>query len=437
VRVLQFGNVAQNGYNNAKLLRRIGIEADAVCDESQALAQPEWEDAKLPADVDAMAPWTGVSVEGWRRPDWVIAPRVPPRRPPGYYRAAYGAALAANAPRLRRLYADLRREFAPIRGELGTDLTFGDVLAGYRSTWMHSIVLGDVASLFRRYDLVQAYATHPILTLVATPDRPFVAYEHGTLRELPFEPSWRGRLLSLSYRRAAKVIITNADVVSSARRLGLENTTFIPHPVDETKYTPGHSAVGEELRAAGAGPVFFAPARQDWREKRSDVMVRALGRLVQAGHPDAVLLLGDWGADVSRTRALVDELGLARNVHWTKPVPKLRLIELYRAADVVLDQFTFGTFGGIAPEAMACERPVVMAFDRALHDWCFPEPPPIVDARDERSVAEALRRLADDPAERQRLGREGRAWVERHHGWRLVAERQRAVYEEVLTPRTV
>ena len=98
----------------------------------------------------------------------------------------------------------------------------------------------------------------------------------------------------------------------------------------------------------------------------------------------------------------------------------------------MLDQFTFGTFGGIAPEAMACERPVVMAFDRALHDWCFPVPPPIVDARDERTVAEALARLAADPGERARLGREGRAWVERHHGWRLVAERQRAIYEEVL-----
>jgi glycosyltransferase involved in cell wall biosynthesis len=432
VRVLQFGNVAQNGYNNAKLLRRIGIEADAVCDESQALAQPEWEDAPLPLDVDAMAPWTVVSVDGWRRPDWVIAPRVPPRRPPGYYRAAYAAAIAANTPRLRRLYAELRREFDAIRAELGTDLSFGDVRAGFRAAWMHSVVLGDISSLFRRYDLVQAYATHPILTLVAAPERPFVAYEHGTLRELPFEPSWRGRLLSLAYRRAAKVIITNADVVASTRRLGLVNTTFIPHPVDETKYTPGPSSVGHELRAQGATPFVLAPARQDWREKRNDEMVRALAQLVRTDHPRATLMLGEWGSDVARTRALVEELGVSANVRWTKPVPKLRLIELYRAADVVLDQFTFGTFGGIAPEAMACERPVVMAFDRALHEWCFTEPPPIVDARDARSLAEALGRLANDPGERNRLGREGRAWVERNHSWRLVAERHRSVYEEVL-----
>jgi glycosyltransferase involved in cell wall biosynthesis len=432
--VLHLGNVAQNGYNNAKLLRRLGLETYAVCDEAQALAQPEWEDAPLPAETDAMATWSpGYSVEGWTRPDWVIAPRIPPRRPPGWYRVAYAIALRRALPRLERLHLSLRDHFEPLRDTLKSELTLEDVIAGFRSTWMQSILLGDVGRLFRRFSLVQAYATHAILPLIASPDRPFVAYEHGTLRELPFEDSWRGRLLSLAYRRAANVIITNADVISSARRLGLDDTTFIPHPVDESKYTAGPSAIGDSLRAE-AGPIFLAPARQDWREKRNDVMVRALGELVRGGHPKALLLLGDWGEDAHQTRRLVTELGLDANVSWTKPVPKLHLIQLYRAADVVLDQFTFGTFGGIAPEAMACERPVVMAFDRALHDWCFPVPPPIVDARDERTVAEALRRLVADPGERARLGREGRAWVERHHGWRLVAERQRAIYDEVLRP---
>ena len=422
--------MAQNGYNNAKLLRRLGVDADVVCDETEALAQPEWEDADLPSSIEAMAPLPpGLQLARWIRPDWVIAPRPVRRGAPGMGRLRFTAALACRAPELLRLRARFRHE--------GHDVALRDLAAAFWAVWLQSLRLGDLGMLYRRYDVVQAYATHAILPSLVAPERPFVAYEHGTLRELPFEDSWRGRMLSLAYRRAAKVIITNADVISSARRLGLENTAFIPHPVDEKKYTPGRSELGDELRASGAGPVFFAPARQDWREKRNDVMVRALGEVVRGGHPDAVLLLGDWGADVMRTRALADELGLRRNVRWTKPVPKLRLIDLYRASDVVLDQFTFGTFGGIAPEAMACERPVVMAFDRALHEWCFPEPPPIVDARDERTVAEALRRLADDPEERRRLGRDGRAWVERHHGWRLVAERQQAIYEEVLTPRTV
>jgi len=429
MRVLHHGNVAQNGYNNAKLLRRLEIAADVVCDETEALAQPEWEDADLGSRIDAMAQWPpDMRVEGWKRPDWVISPRSHRRVVPGVGRLRFAAALARHAPALQRLHERFRRE--------GHEVHFRDLSAAFWLVWLQSLGLGNLRDLYQRYDVVQAYATHAVIPLMVAPERPFVAYEHGTLRELPFEDSWRGRLLSLAYVQASKVIITNADVISSARRLGLENTTFIPHPIDETKYTPGRSTLEGEFRAQDAGPVFLAPARQDWREKRNEVMVRALSELVRTDHPRALLLLGEWGADVLRTRALVDELGLASNVRWTKPVPKLRLIELYRAADVVLDQFTFGTFGGIAPEAMACERPVVMAFDRALHEWCFPEPPPIVDARNERQVAAALRRLANDPSERVRIGRAGRAWVERYHGWRLVAERHRAVYDEVLGLRT-
>jgi len=73
-----------------------------------------------------------------------------------------------------------------------------------------------------------------------------------------------------------------------------------------------------------------------------------------------------------------------------------------------------------------------MAFDAELHRWCFPEPPPIVATSDEAELAKALDRLAADPAGRAELGAAGRSWVERHHGWKLVAERHRDLYERVL-----
>ena len=47
LRVLHVGNVANNGYLNAKLLRRAGVEADALCDEWHMISQPEWEDAPI------------------------------------------------------------------------------------------------------------------------------------------------------------------------------------------------------------------------------------------------------------------------------------------------------------------------------------------------------------------------------------------------------
>ena len=81
---------------------------------------------------------------------------------------------------------------------------------------------------------------------------------------------------------------------------------------------------------------------------------------------------------------------------------------------------------------MACGTPVVMAFDATLHNWCFPELPPVLDARTPEQIYERLRRLASDEAERARLGRVCRAWIETHHGWRLVVDRHVAVYDEVI-----
>jgi glycosyltransferase involved in cell wall biosynthesis len=289
--------------------------------------------------------------------------------------------------------------------------------------------------LFGCYDVVQMNGAYPAFIPLGLPRVPYVAFEHGTMRELPFENTSRGRLLALGYRQAAKVIITNPDVVAQARRLGVENYVFVPHPLDEEKYRPGPSKLRAELEAEGVDFVLLCPSRHDWDVKGSDRMLRAFAELVRTDRPKALLILNEWGAEVERSRALVRELGIGRNVRWLRPLPKLRLIDAYRAADVVLDQFLIGTFGAVAPEAMACGTPVVMAFDSEIHRWCFPELPPVVDARTPEQIYAALRRLAEDRPELERLGRQGREWIERHHGWRLVVDRHLEIYEEVLDAR--
>ncbi len=138
-------------------------------------------------------------------------------------------------------------------------------------------------------------------------------------------------------------------------------------------------------------------------------MLRAFAELVRHDRPNALLLLNDWGLEVGRSRSLIAELGIERNVRWLEPLPKLRLIDAYRAADVVLDQFLIGTFGAVAPEAMACGTPVLMAFEPSLHEWCFPELPPIVDVRDAgadlpRATPARARRGGPGRARRRRGG---------------------------------
>jgi glycosyltransferase involved in cell wall biosynthesis len=431
MRVLHIGNVANNGYLNAKFQRRDGIEADAICDERHILSLPEWEDADLHGTFDPYPDLAELRRAGrWERPPWVLEEDDPAAR--SRFRGHLFLSGIANAyavPAVRpRLLRRVRADYAPLEAELGP-LRPLDISRGLLALERFSLLWPNLARRLSRYDLAQLYATHSILAYLADPDRPYVAFEHGTLRDIPFEDSWRGRLLALSYRQAAKVVITNADVLSSARRLGLDNYVFIPHPVDETKYTPGESAFRAGL-GLGDEHLLLSPSSQTWHIKGNDALLRGFAEHVRRGH-DAVLVLTDWGPDVERSRALAGELGVAERLRWLPPLPKLRLIEAYRAADVVLDQFVLGTFGAIAPEAMACCCPVVMAIDPGLHEWCFKELPPVVPASEAGEIAVSLGRLAD-PAERARVGTASRSWVEREHGWRLVLDRHRAIYDEVL-----
>jgi len=112
------------------------------------------------------------------------------------------------------------------------------------------------------------------------------------------------------------------------------------------------------------------------------------------------------------------------------------MLDHYRAADVVLDQFVIGTFGLAAGEAMACAKPVMVKFDPRFHAGLFPEMPPVVPACDEEEIAFELRRLVLDPELREAIGTRAREWVCQHHGWRTVADRQIQLYEEILGRRT-
>lgn len=74
-RVLHIGNIANNAYNNAKILNRAGFDCDVICyDYYHIMACPEWEDADFSGDVgDHFRPrWWRVNLRGFRRPEWFV-----------------------------------------------------------------------------------------------------------------------------------------------------------------------------------------------------------------------------------------------------------------------------------------------------------------------------------------------------------------------------
>ena len=304
--------------------------------------------------------------------------------------------------------------------------------------------------LAQDYDLTVLYGPEVTKAGLLPPDRPYIAFEHGTMRTLPFENTLQGRLLALGYQQADACIITNPDVLGSAKRLGLRHYRFIPHPVDETKYCPGETPLANErrreLRRELRVPlIFFCPSRHEWSNgsdsKRSDRVIRAFGRYVReaepAGLPAAALVLTKWGTDVRASQQLCHDLGIEGRVVWRHPMHKMRLLEYYRAADIVLDQFheAVGSFGTVTVEAMACARPVIMYFNPQVHEWCLEENPPIQSALTTPEIYGRLVALAGSAARRAAVGAQSRAWVERWHGWRRVAEMHLELYREVFDRR--
>ena len=484
-RILHLGNILNNGYLNAKFLRRRGWAADSVTiDYRHVQAQPEWEEVPVinPALSHFDPDWSGIALGDYQRVPWFhdvaladidrladqIARGLPSGRG-GDLLPAGAAPVPADMPRAspggllsrlglfgvgRAVWKRAQHLDDNLTGEGIADRLVADFAAAYPAR-ADKLSAQDVLEfkarslahrpLFALYPLVQAYSLDPIYALINDPSQPLICFEHGTMREFPFEESARGRLYALALKKAERVFITNADCSRSAERLGLANYTFVPHPVDEELYRPADSPLRARLVAEhGCDHIFLAPARHHWKHcppglenswfKRNDILIRALARLF-ADRPslNAMVIFFEWGQEVAESKALIDECGFADRVRWEPIASKPVMREYYNAADIVFDQFNagIGTFGTVVPEALASAKPVILNYKKELHTWCFPELPPVLDAATEEAIVDRVVRLLDDAAYRRTLGEQGRDWFMRHHSSSFVASRMIDVYLDI------
>jgi glycosyltransferase involved in cell wall biosynthesis len=287
--------------------------------------------------------------------------------------------------------------------------------------------------IFAQYDIIHACATDPIYAMLAVPDKPYIAFEHGTLRDLPFEDSAQGRLLSLAYHKAKKVIITNPDTISSAERLGLDNYIFVPHPVDETKYVPKETPLYSELRNKnGVDCILFCPVRHDWEVKGVDIVIKGFAKYVKKGRKKTLLVFTSWGLEMEKSKKLIVALDIEKNVLWVPVLNETKHIEYINASDIVLDQMILPSFGAITAKSMSCGKPVIASFKYEVNKWCFEEPPPIVSTFNEDEVCDKIGQLLENPELRKMIGMKSRDWIIKYHSSELVVNRLISVYEEAL-----
>lgn len=262
---------------------------------------------------------------------------------------------------------------------------------------------------------------------------PYIVFDCSSLRIMEQRPEERTRPMVAGYFHASHVVLTNADTQPTAQLLVPGRYSFIPHPVNTTMFSPWSRLWGEEeLRPGlldGASLLFFSPTRHDEWCKATSVTVQAFAsycRRADAGlAPPARLILVAHGSDALAIDALCARLSIADRVGWLPTLTKWQLAGLYRAADVVLDQFApdVGAYGTIAVEALACGTPVVTHIDPQAHAWCaaVAPVPPICLASTAEEAAGHLLLLANAAAQRRAMGEQAREWVEDFHTIERVA----------------
>ena len=419
-RILHVGNIANNAYNNARLLNEAGLDCDVICyGYYHIMGCPEWEDADIEGEIaDQFKPdWTKVNLKGFERPRWfaqgpaldcinyLIARREGSvRQTKARWRklavlngtrsperidlvflwwsrvkqkakgvldvfpyisstsgiaskiarmcdegrvssfsnkeivrlfSAWGLITVALAIRIvgrllrpRRAIFDIRAanlakkfsEVFPLRADALSVVEMEE----YRHIAHHW------ERLFKYYDIVQAYATDPILPMVAG-KQPYIGFEHGTLRSHTLGDEPICRLTSLSYHLADHVFITNGDCLEYARKIGVTRYRPMLHPVDERRVD---SVGGTGLRGKlGVKSVFLCTLRHDWAIKGTNQYILALPDLVKVLGRDFRVIMMRWGAELEQSKILAQSLGVEELILWSEPLPRLRLIQTLKSVD--------------------------------------------------------------------------------------------------------
>ncbi|WP_375786022.1 glycosyltransferase family 4 protein [Bradyrhizobium sp. Pha-3] len=392
--------------------------ATPVASESDVSTIPGPDAATPVASNSAAADAGSSAVPVVTRPDIVD-------RPEFRYFEKYGKGEDRNASQRAALLGDLLRQFTDYPAEA---LVLVEAFA--------STVANEFADVLQHYDIIQGYSIDGFIPFI-NGLKNYTCYEHGTLRELPFERTYNGILCSASYKNAAFSFVTNSDVLPSVARLKLkrERTVYLPHAFDDEKissFRAGLKLPKQDFKVT----TFFSPTRHHWHaapvsmQKGNDLFLRAAAQVAPM-HRDFRIILVEWGVDVYRSRELIQELRIEDMVSWIPSLNKAELRQLYCSSDVVVDQFRIPAIGGVTFEAMALGRRVITNLDETQSAEFFGAAPPCLAADSVETCATRILEILADPLDGNGRGDAARLWFETCHSAQRVVALQLAAYRTI------
>lgn len=241
------------------------------------------------------------------------------------------------------------------------------------------------------------------------PERTIVTFHDAVVMKVP-GVSWRTRRsfdYSLrSMRRAAAVVCpsqTSREELRNYLDLPDDRVHVVPWGIDEA-FRPAADRQKARRRLGLSGDIVLMVGHTQGY-MNVERMIRAFGQLVTQQGSDATLVKVGLPFSPDQMR-LIAELELGDRIRMVGRVPFADLPTYYHAADALLYAPLLAGFGLPPLEAMACGTPVV-ASNRGAIPEVVGDGGILVDAEDDKAMADALGEILSQPQKRRRLMERG------------------------------
>jgi glycosyltransferase involved in cell wall biosynthesis len=244
---------------------------------------------------------------------------------------------------------------------------------------------------------------------------------------------WLERFL---YTHADRVMVNSPAYVTHVAGRGAHQVELVPNGADPEMFDPADR--GKAFRVAHGLENKFAVLYAGAHGMSNDLeVVLEAASLLQKQAPDVqVVFLGD-GKEKPNLQNRAEALRL-KNVLFLPPVPKSGMAAALAGADACIAilkpiEAYKTTYPNKVFDYMAAGRPVVLAIDGVIREvveaaggGIFAEP------GNPAALAQAVCRLAVDPARARRMGLAGRQYLQEHFNRSLLAEKLSTLLEAMV-----
>ncbi len=215
-----------------------------------------------------------------------------------------------------------------------------------------------------------------------------------------------------------------------------DKTVWIPPGVDLEKYDDAPVInIREKWRIPYDHHIilFVGVMNRATTHKGVEILLRAFQKIYN--EKKAVLVMVGKGDMIDYYKGCCEKLGIKDKVLFTGFIEEEILINFYRESNIlVLPSKTIQEgFGMVLIEANACGKPVIGSrvggIKYVIRDG---ETGLLVPPGDPEALADAIRRLIEDPEKAEIIGQNGRKMVEENYTWKRSAEMTEKVFMELI-----